>query len=106
MKKLLLAISVFLSLQEICIAQIDTNIVVYSWKLDESLANRIRVTVDTALDNFQQYNPLFRNYTGAQTLGNYSLPAQSIVFTERPQNLEFTMINNFFPFMKLFANTH
>jgi hypothetical protein len=105
MKKLLLAISVILCVATTVIAQIDTNIVVYSWKLDESFSNRIRVDVDTALDNFQKYNPIFRNYTGVETLGNYGLPAQSIVFTERPQNDEFTLINNFYPFMKLFNNT-
>jgi hypothetical protein len=105
MKKLLLAISVILCITTTVIAQIDTNVVVYSWKLDDSFANRLRVDVDTALDNFQKYNPVFRKYTGVETLGNYSLPAQSIVFTERSENQEFVLINNFFPFMKLFNNT-
>ena len=65
MKKLLLALSVILCITKTGLAQIDTNVVVYSWKLDESFANRIRVEVDTALENFQQYNPIFRNSSGA-----------------------------------------
>ena len=32
-------------------------------------------------------------------------PAESNVFTERDQNQEFLLINPFYPFMKLFANT-
>lgn len=105
MKKLLLALSVIFCIQTTIVAQIDTNVVVYFWKLDESFANRNRARVDTALDFFQQNNPIHRNFTGAQTLGNYGLPAQSIVFTERPQNDEFILINNFFPFMLLYNST-
>jgi hypothetical protein len=104
MKKLL-ALSVILSITATAIGQIDTNVVVYSWKLDDSFANRLRVVVDTTLENYQKYNPAFRSYTGVETLGNYGLPAQSIVFTERPQNQEFILSNNFFPFMKFFENT-
>jgi hypothetical protein len=102
MKNLLLTIVLIISFVFSVAAQIDTNVVVYSWKLDESLANRIRVDVDTALDNFQQYNPVFRNFTGVETLGNVSLPSQSMVFAERPDNQEFILINAFFPFMKFF----
>ena len=105
MKKLLLALSIIFCLIFPAIAQIDTNTVVYSWKLDESLANRIRVDVDTSLENFQIYNPIFRQYTAVQTLGNYGLPAQSALYTERPENSEFLIINNFMPFMKLYQNT-
>jgi hypothetical protein len=105
MKKLLLAISLIFCLLRPVFSQIDTNIVVYSWQLDHSLANRIRVDVDTTLNNFQVYNPIFRNFTAVQTLGNYGQPAQSIIFTERPIDQEFLVINNFMPFMKLFHNT-
>jgi hypothetical protein len=105
MKNLLLAILLVFLFPAILIAQIDTTVVVYSWKLDEFYAKRIRATVDTALDNFQNYNPVFRQYTGVATLGNIGLPAQSIVYDERPQNKEFIIINNFLPFMKLQDNT-
>ena len=108
MRKLLLAIAFLICLISPVLAQlaqIDTNIVVYSWKLDESLANRIRTDVDTSLAGFQKYNPVFRNYTSVQTLGNIGLPAQSAVYSERPDN-EFLLINNFMPFMKLSENSH
>ena len=105
MRKILLVLFLVFYLSDSGNAQIDTNTVVYSWKLDESLANRIRVDVDTALENFQSYNPAFRMYTGVQTLGNYGLPATSVVYTERPENEEFLLINNFMPFMKQYQNT-
>jgi hypothetical protein len=105
MKKLLLALSVILCITKTGLAQIDTNVVVYAWKLDDSYANRIRVDVDTALENSQQYNPIFRNSFGAATLGHFGLPSLPIVYNERPQNEEFVLINSFFPFMKLYDNT-
>jgi len=105
MKNLLLAILLTSLTPAMLHAQIDTTVVVYSWKLDDLYTKRIRTTVDTALDNFQNYNPVFRQYTGVATLGNIGLPAQSIVYSERPQNQEFIIINNFMPFMKLQENT-
>lgn len=105
MKKLLLAISLTITLSVSVSAQIDTTVVVYSWKFDEYYAKRIRTPVDTALDNFQKHNPDLPAYTATETLGNYSLPTQSLIYTERLQNQEFILINNFFPFMKLYDNT-
>ncbi|HLO58068.1 MAG TPA: putative porin [Bacteroidales bacterium] len=107
MKKPLLAITVLILFSGPVLAQlaqIDTNTVIYSWKLDESLANRIRTDVDTNLADFQRYNPVFRNYTGVETLGNFGLPARSIVYSERPDQ-EFLLIENYSPFMKFFQNT-
>jgi hypothetical protein len=105
MKNLLLAILLFTLAPALLNAQIDTTVVVFSWKLDEFYAKRLRETVDTSLENFQIQNPVFRQYTGVATLGNFGLPAQSIVYNERPQYQEFIIINNFLPFMKLPDNT-
>lgn len=105
MKKMLLAIMLAFTCSAFVSAQIDTTVVVYSWKLDEYYAKRIRTPVDTSLDNFQRHNPDLPIYTALATLGNYSLPAQSLLYTERPQNQEYILINNFYPFMKLFENT-
>jgi len=105
MNKLVLTITVLFSIPALITAQIDTNTVVYSWKLDESFSNHIRIPIDTLLDNIQNQNPIYRNYTSATTLGNYSQPAESNVFIERDQNQEFTFINAFYPYMKLYSNT-
>lgn len=105
MKKLLLAILLPIYLPLLLDAQIDTTVVVYFWKLDESFSNRIRSQVDTALTGYQLYKPSQRQYTGIATLGNYGLPTQSLVFTERSENLEFLPIYNFFPFMKHYTKT-
>lgn len=109
MKKLLLAsvlsvIWLFPALGQLE-SKIDTNTVVYSWTLDHTLANKIRVDVDTLLEQFQVYNPVFTLYTSPQTLGNYGQPAQSMVFTERPADDEFLLINNFHPYMMRYGNT-
>jgi len=105
MNKLVPAIAVLISLPALINAQIDTNTIVYSWKLDEYYANHIRVAVDTALENFQNQNPIFRNFTSVSTLGNYGEPAESNIFTERDRNQEFLLINPFYPFMQQFAGT-
>jgi hypothetical protein len=105
MKKMLLAILFVIILPVFLSAQIDTTVVVYSWKLDGFYANRTRVEVDTTLANFQCYNLAYKKFTGIATLGNYGLPVQSIVYSERPQYQEFVLINSFFPFMKHYDNT-
>jgi len=105
MNKLVLAIAVLAFLPALINAQIDTNTVVYSWKLDEYYSSRIRVDVDTALDNFQNQNSVFSNYISVSTPGNYGAPLQSNVFTERGLNDEFLFINPFYPFMQQFTGT-
>jgi len=105
MRKMLLVLFQVVTLSITVNAQIDTNTVVYSWMLDESFANRIRVDVDTALDNFQNYNPVFKRYTAVQTLGNFGLPAISAIYTERYESLEFIPGNTFTDFMKKFETT-
>ncbi|HJZ38926.1 MAG TPA: putative porin [Bacteroidales bacterium] len=105
MKKMLLTLAVICCFQLPGITQIDTSSIVYSWKLDNYYVNHIRNDVDTLLDNFQNHNPLFRNYISASTLGNYGQPAVSNIFTERNHDQEFLLINTFYPFMKFPENT-
>jgi hypothetical protein len=105
MNKVVLAIAVLISFPTLINAQIDTNTVVFSWKLDDDFANHIRVVVDTSLENFQNQNPIFRNYTSVSTLGNYGQPSISNIFTERDRNQEFLLINPFYPFMQQFNTT-
>jgi hypothetical protein len=101
----LLAILSLVCFTDVLSAQIDTTALVYSWKLEGSYAKRIRNEVDTSLINFHSYNPVCRKYTGISTLGNYGLPVQSIVYTERSYDQEYLPVNGFFPFMKHFDNT-
>jgi hypothetical protein len=105
MKKRLPAIIAFLCLPLIASAQIDTTVLVYAWKLDARFAKHIRTEVDTSLNNFQNYNPVYRNYTGAATLGNFGLPSQSIVFTERPNDEDPFFMQNFGLFIRNYRNT-
>ncbi len=105
MKKWLTAIVIVFCATFPALTQIDTTVVVYSWKLDESFANRLRVDVDTLLDNYQHYNPAFTNYTATQLLGNQGSATIATVFTERQHSDEFLLINGFYPYMKLYPNT-
>jgi hypothetical protein len=105
MKKILLALLVLVYILTPAEGQIDTNTVVYSWKLTDNYANHMRIDVDTLLINFQNYNPIFRDFVSVSTLGNYGLPAVSNVFTDRNLQKEFLMINAYYPFMKFFDNT-
>ena len=61
MNKLVLAIMVLLSIPALIKAQIDTNTVVYSWKLDESFSNHIRIPIDTLA---RQYSKSKSNLSG------------------------------------------
>jgi hypothetical protein len=105
MNKLVLAMAVFFCIPALIYAQIDTNTVVYSWKLDDHFASRIRVDVDTLLDNYHNQNPVYRYFTSVSTLGNYSQPAFSNVFAERSHDQEYLLINPFYPFMQLYTGT-
>jgi len=100
-----LALSVLLCALTPAKAQIDTNTVVYSWKLMDNYANKTQVEVDTQLVNFHSYNPIFRDYISSSTLGNYGLPAISNVLTDRNLQEEYLLVNAYYPFMKRFENT-
>ena len=106
MKKLLPVILLLFFIQVLSRAQMDTSAVVYSWKLDQNFDNMIRVEVDTNLENFQVYNPALQKYFSIATLGNYSLPTISNLFTERNLEQEYILTNAFYPYMKLFWNTN
>lgn len=98
-------------MQGFAMAQMDTSSVVYSWKLDQHFVNQERVEVDTNLEMFQMQNPALQKYTSVSTLGNYSLPTISNIFTERERNHEFILVNSYYPYMKHFydaayINTH
>jgi len=98
-------IAILLCIPVLIIAQPDTTSVVNAWILDDYFASRIQVPVDTNLENFQNNNPVFRNYTSVSTLGNYGQASVSNVFCERDLNQEFLLVNAFNPYMKLFSTT-
>ncbi|MBN2482440.1 MAG: hypothetical protein JXB19_11930 [Bacteroidales bacterium] len=87
------------------IGSVDTSTVIYSWTLDRCYIDLERVEVDTNLETFQVRNPALQNYTTVSTLGNYSLPTISNLFTERERDQEFILVNTYYPFMKHFWNT-
>ena len=65
------------------------NPYVGSWKLSEYAAFQDSVALDTLLDNFQNYHPVFINSLTSSYLGNYGTPALNNDFFDRKSNVDF-----------------
>ena len=65
------------------------NPYVGSWKLSEYAAFQDSVTLDTLLDNFQNYHPVFINSLTSSYLGNYGTPGLNNDFFDRKSNVDF-----------------
>lgn len=99
MNKPVLAFIILCCIPSFVQAQIDTTTVVYAWKLDENFSAHLRAPVDTALEGFQQYDPI-ASYTSVSKLGNYGQPSRANVFTERDTRSEFLPSQAFLPYMQ------
>jgi hypothetical protein len=96
----------FLTFNFTVIAQIDTSLVIFSWKLDQYYIDKIPAELDTNLTGFQIDNPIYKNYISVTTLGNLSSPSISNIFTDRDIKEDYTVANVFYPFMKRIQNTY
>jgi hypothetical protein len=65
------------------------NPYVGSWKISEYAAFQDSVALDTLLDNFQIYHPVFLNSLTSSYLGNYGTPAINNDFFDRKSNVDF-----------------
>ena len=65
------------------------NPYVGSWKLSEFAAFQDSVGLDTMLDNFQIFHPVFINSLTSSYLGNYGTPAINNDFFSRESNVDF-----------------
>jgi hypothetical protein len=65
------------------------NPYVGSWKLSEYAAFQDSVALDTLLDNFQNYHPVFINSLTSSYLGNYGTPGLNNDFFDRKSNVDF-----------------
>jgi len=84
---------------------VDSTVTVYAWKLANFYQDRVQIKVDTVLDDFQIYDPVFQQFTSPSTLGSYGLPAQSIVFTERMPQQQIFPISAYKAFMSTYGST-
>lgn len=87
-------------------AQIDTSLVIVSWKLDPYYIEKIPAELDTNLKGFQIDNPIYKEYISATTLGNLSAPSISNIFTDRDIKEDYIVANVFYPFMRRIQNTY
>ncbi len=102
MNKPVLAFIILCCIPSLVQAQIDTNTVVYAWKLDENFSAHLRATVDTALEGFQLTDPVAA-LASVSRLGNYGQPSLNNIFTERDFRSEFLPSNAFSPYMQHYS---
>ena len=76
---LLIFISKLLNASQI---QQDSVRVIYSWKLKENNTRILKTNIDTVLNDFQNYNPLFKNNISVSYLGNFGTAGISHNFKE------------------------
>ena len=60
-----------------------------SWRIYEFGAFQDSMKLDTMLDNYQVYHPVFKNSITSSYLGNYGTPALNNDFFNRNSNVDF-----------------
>jgi hypothetical protein len=86
-------------------AETDTLAVMSSWTLIKNYSLKKNAEVDTLLESFQNYNPIFRNSISNTYLGNLGSPAISNVYTDRKEMNNFLLINSFSQYMSTLSDT-
>ena len=79
----------------------ETKIYPYvgSWKLSEYGAFQDSTTLDTLIDNFQIYHPVFSNSITSSYVGNYGTPALNNDFFDRNSNVDFFFLQSREPYL-------
>ena len=104
-----LAILLFLFFVNLLHGQVpvaDSSVVVYSWKLTDNYTEMKRVPIDTLLNDFQIFNPIFIHSISNSYLGNLGSPALSNLFFERVESNNFFGISPYLLYMSTSRNTH
>lgn len=79
----------------------DSKIYPYvgTWKLSNFGAFQDSMSLDTLLDNFQIYNPVFINSITSSYVGNYGTPAINNDFFDRNSNVNFFFLKSREPYL-------
>ena len=79
----------------------DSKIYPYvgTWKLSEFGAFQDSMSLDTLLDNFQIYQPVFINSITSSYVGNYGTPALNNDFFDRNSNVDFFFLKSREPYL-------
>ncbi len=75
--------------------QPDSLKVISSWRFNEDKSFSNQINIDTALYDFQNYNPIFQNDISSTYLGNYGLPGISHVFRKSYNYSEFILFRGY-----------
>ncbi len=75
-----------------------------SWKLSKYGAFQDSTSLDTLIDNFQNYNPVFINSITSSYVGNYGTPALNNDFFDRNSNVDFFFLKSREPYLLTPAN--
>ncbi|MFO7655980.1 MAG: putative porin [Bacteroidales bacterium] len=104
MKKILLSITLFVFSIH-AYGQVDSTRSMSSWMMSEDFFNKRTVNIDTAIESFQQYNPVNQIYFSHASLGNYGSPVVSNTFSERPPSGDLFFLNNYYPYLYTWDKT-
>ena len=87
------------------LAQNDTLSVIHSWVLSDDYLAKIPVAVDTNLEHFQIYNPIYNYSYGNAFLGNIGSPVISEIFFSRKKKHEFYFSDYYYPYIATVENS-
>ena len=84
----------------------DSKIYPYvgTWKISKFGAFQDSMSLDTLLDNFQVYHPVFINSITSSYVGNYGTPALNNDFFDRNSNVDFFFLRSREPYLLIPAN--
>lgn len=106
----ILLILLLVTVKAVVFSQNDTLNLISSWKIDYNGLDTKKADIDTSLENFQIYNPLFKNSFSNSTLGNFGSPAVSNIFSDRNSGNDFFFLDVYYPYLythdkTIFVNT-
>jgi hypothetical protein len=84
--------------------EVEINPRVGSWKLSKYGAFQDSTSLDTLIDNFQNYHPVFINSITSSYVGNYGTPALNNDFFDRNSNVDFFFLKSREPYLLTPAN--
>ncbi|MBN2610258.1 MAG: hypothetical protein JXB00_01740 [Bacteroidales bacterium] len=102
-KNLVLIILLFNSI--LATGQVDSTQSISSWMMSGDFFSKKTINIDTAIESFQVYNPVYRLYFSHASLGNYGSPVISNTFAERQPSGDLFFLNYYYPYLYTWDKT-
>lgn len=87
-------------------AQKDTVQLISSWTVSDDYLHKFPTKIDTSLEFFHQYNPIFKWSYGNAFLGNIGSPVISELFFLRNTDNDFIFLNLYYPYLETVGKTN